>query len=105
MPDLSEGIRKAKGKVFPFGFIQIIRNAKKTKQLNLLLGAVKEEYRGVGFDVLLGSKLFESAKKRNMKIIDSHLILEENYKTRGEMEKIGGTVYKRYRVYQKLLNA
>lgn len=101
MPDLSKGINKAKGKIFPFGFIKILRSAKKTKQLNLLLGAVKEDYRGVGFDVLLGSKLIESAKKRGMTVIDSHLILENNYKMRGEIEKLGGEIYKRYRIFQK----
>lgn len=103
MPDLSKGINAAKGKLFPNGFIKVLHSAKKTKQLNLLLGAVKEEFRGIGFDVLLGSKLIESAKKRGMTIIDSHLILENNHKMRGEVEKLGGVVYKRYRVYQKKL--
>ena len=101
MPDMNEGIIKAKGKLFPFGFIKILRSAKHAKQLNLMLGAVREEYRGVGFDVLLGSKLFESALKRGIDLIDTHLILENNFKMRAEVEKLGGVIYKRYRVFQK----
>jgi hypothetical protein len=101
MPDMNEGIIKAKGKLFPFGFIKILRSAKTTKQLILLLGAVKEEYRGVGFDALLGSKIIESAKKRKIELIDTHLILENNYKMRAEVEKLGGVIYKRYRIFQK----
>jgi GNAT superfamily N-acetyltransferase len=101
MPDMNEGIIKAKGKLFPFGFLKILRSAKRTKQLDLLLGAVKEEYRGIGFDVLLGSKIIESAKKRGIEKIDSHLILENNFKMRAELEKLGGVLYKRYRIYQK----
>jgi hypothetical protein len=103
MPDMNEGIINAKGKLFPFGFIKILRSAKSTKQLNLLLGAVKEEYRGVGFDALLGSKIFESAKKRKIELIDTHLILENNFKMRAEVEKLGGVIYKRYRIFQKMI--
>lgn len=103
MPDMNEGIIKAKGKLFPFGFLKILRSAKRTKQLDLLLGAVKEEYRGIGFDALLGSKIIESAKKRGIEVIDSHLILENNFKMRAELEKLGGVLYKRYRVYQKAI--
>jgi GNAT superfamily N-acetyltransferase len=103
MPDMNKGIIAAKGKLFPFGFLKILRSAKKTKQLDLLLGAVKEEYRGIGFDVLLGSKIIESAHKRGIEVIDSHLILENNYKMRAELEKLGGVLYKRYRIYQKTI--
>ncbi len=41
MPDMSKGIQKAKGKLFPFGFLHILASAKKTTQLDLLLGAVE----------------------------------------------------------------
>jgi hypothetical protein len=36
-------------------------------------------------------------------IIDSHLELESNVKVRAEMEKMGGVVYKRFRVFSKNL--
>ncbi|HNW98499.1 MAG TPA: GNAT family N-acetyltransferase [Bacteroidales bacterium] len=101
MPDMNQGIIKTKGKIFPFGFLKILSSARHTKQLNLLLGAVKEEYRGIGFDVLLGSKIIESARTRGIEVIDTHLILETNYKMRAEIEKLGGMLYKRYRIYQK----
>jgi len=103
MPDIGEGIKKAKGYVLPFGFFHIIRSQKKTKQLDLLLGAVKEKYRGQGLDVLMGIKMLESASKAGLEVIDSHLELEGNTKMRMEMEKWGGQVYKRFRVFQKTL--
>lgn len=103
MPDMNKGIIGAKGRLFPFGFLKILRSAKRTKQLDLMLGAVKDEFRGIGFDVLMGSKIIEAAKKRGMEVIDSHLILENNYKMLAELEKLGGVIYKRYRIYQKSL--
>jgi hypothetical protein len=103
MPDMSAGIQKAKGRLFPFGFIHVLRSMRKTNQLNLLLGAAKSQYRGKGINVLMGKSLFDSANKRGLTIIDSHLILETNSVMRAECENLGGVIRKRYRVYQKLL--
>ncbi len=103
MPDMSKGIQKAKGRLFPFGFIHVLLSMRKTTQLNLLLGAIKTQYRGKGINVLMGKSLIESANKSGLKTIDSHLILENNLTMRAECEKLGGIVRKRYRIYQKLL--
>jgi len=103
MPDISMGVKKAKGYVFPFGFYHILRSQQKTKRLSLLLGAIKNEYRGRGLDVLLGTKMIESAWKGGFEYIDSHLELENNTTMRAEMEKMGGIVYKKFRVFGKNL--
>jgi hypothetical protein len=101
IPDMTAGIQKAKGKLFPFGFLKILRAAKKTKQLDLLLGGIKEKFRGLGLDVLMGTRMIMSASKAGMEMMDTHHELESNAKVRAEMEKMGGKIYKRFRVYQK----
>jgi len=103
IPDMSDGIRKARGRLFPFGIIHIMRAAKKTNQLDLLLGGVLEEYRGRGLDVMMGYKMLQSARDAGMEVIDTHHELETNTMVRAEMERMGGEIYKRYRVYQKAL--
>jgi hypothetical protein len=103
IPDLTEGIKKARGHLFPFGFLKILRAAKKTKQLDLLLGAIKEKYRGMGLDVMMGVKTLLSAREAGMEIIDTHHELEENVKVRAEMQRMGGKLYKRFRVFKKEL--
>ncbi|MGZ5555430.1 MAG: hypothetical protein ACXW3H_06735 [Candidatus Aminicenantales bacterium] len=103
MPDMTEGIIKARGRLFPFGFIHVLRAAKKTKQLDLLLGAVKVPYRGQGLDVLMGVKVLQSASEAGMEMIDTHHEMEANVKVRAEMERMGGTIYKKFRAFQKPL--
>ena len=103
MPDMSRGIQQAKGKLFPFGFLYILNAMRKAKQLNLLLGAVKPGYRSQGLTVLLGKSMLESANKRGLTVMDSHLILENNMPMRRECERIDGKVCKRYRVYSKMI--
>ncbi len=103
MPDITAGIQKARGRLLPFGFISILRAAKKTRQLDLLLGAVKENCRGHGLDVLMGARELMSAQEARMEFLDSHHEMESNIRVRAIMERMGGKVYKRFRVYQKSL--
>jgi len=101
MSHIGEGIQKAKGHLFPFGIFRIFASARKSKQLNLLLGGIHPDYRGKGLDVMMGVKMLESAADQGKTVIDSHLELEYNTKVRAEMEKMGGVVYKRFRVFGK----
>ncbi|MBP1669678.1 MAG: hypothetical protein H6Q21_2044 [Bacteroidetes bacterium] len=103
MPEMAEGIRKARGRMFPFGFIKILREGKRSKMLTLYLGAVKEEYRGNGLDALMGIKMLDTAKKEKMAFMDSHLVLETNTRMRREYERLAGVIYKKYRIYKKEL--
>lgn len=103
MGHIGEGIKKAKGRLFPFGIFQILHSAKKSKQLNLLLGGIHPDYRGKGIDAMMGVKMLESAIDEGKINIDSHLELETNLKVRAEMERMGGRVYKRFRIFSKNL--
>jgi hypothetical protein len=103
MPDMTEGIKKAKGHLLPFGFIKILRAAKKTKQLDLLLGAIKEKYRGLGLDALMGTRTLISAREAGFEVMDTHHEMEANVRVRAEMERMGGRLYKKFRVFQKKL--
>lgn len=103
MSHIGDGIIAAKGKLFPFGIFRILASARKSKQLNLLLGGIDPAYRGKGLDVMMGVKMLESARALGKTTIDSHLELEDNKKVRAEMEKMGGRVYKRFRIFTKNL--
>jgi hypothetical protein len=103
MPDMMAGMLKARGRLLPFGFIHILRAAKTTKQLDLMLGAVKEVYRGQGLDVLMGSKVIIAAHDAGMEMMDTHHEMETNVKVRAEMERMGGTIYKKYRAFYKMI--
>jgi len=101
MSHIGDGIIAAKGKLFPFGIFKIFAAARKSKQLNLLLGGIDPAYRGKGLDVMMGVRMMETATELGKTMLDSHLELEDNKKVRAEMEKMGGKVYKRFRLYTK----
>lgn len=102
MPNVNEGIQKAKGHLFPFGWFHILRAMKTSKRLVLLLGAVQNEMQNKGLDAMLALKLLGSAIQLGFKVMDSHLIMKENTKMRGIIERIDGNrMYKEYGIFRK----
>jgi hypothetical protein len=51
----------------------------------------------------MGVKTLLSAYEAGYEMIDTHHEMEANVKVRGEMERMGGTIYKKFRAYQKAL--
>lgn len=103
IPDFSEGLQKAHGRLFPFGIFKVMRAMKNTDRITLLLGAVKPKYQNLGLNVILATKFFETAIANRIKQIESHLILETNTKMLGEVKKVNGKIYKRFRIFYKEL--
>ncbi|MBE0678078.1 MAG: hypothetical protein IH592_04870 [Bacteroidales bacterium] len=103
MPNISDGIRKARGRLFPFGFLHILRAPGRTEQLDTLIGGIRKEYRGRGIDVAMGYSTINAAHRAGLRFADSHHELEDNIKVRAEMERLGGKIYKRFRIYKKEL--
>jgi hypothetical protein len=103
IPNLYEGIVRSKGHLFPFGLFHILRAAKRAKQLDLLLGGIREKHRGMGIDSLMGREMTKSAAAAGFEYYDSHHELESNTRVRAEMERWGGKVWKKYRIFQKPL--
>ena len=101
IPDISEGIKRAKGKLFPIGILNILWESRRSKKLLMLLGGVRKDYRGKGIDVLMAVKLLQAAIEHKMDLIDMHLVLETNTKMRAECERVGGQLIKKFRIYQK----
>ena len=103
IPSLNIGIQKSKGYLFPIGIFQILLASKRTRQLDLMLGAVRRDFQGAGMEVVMGISLIEAARKADFKDIEAHLILENNHKMRAEVERLHIPVHKRFRVYRKEL--
>lgn len=104
MADLSKGIKRAKGRLFPLGWYHIIRSGHRSKRLVLMLGAIAENMRNKGLDAIMAHRLLVSALKKGFTTIDSHLIMKDNVKMRREIERLENyNLYKEYRIFRKFL--
>lgn len=103
VPNLNYGFRKAKGRLFPFGLLYLLKAPKKTQQFDLLIAGVHADFRGTGLDAYGMLSIMEAARKAGYTVMDSHHELENNLLVRSVMERLGGKLYKRFRIYSKLL--
>jgi len=103
IPNFADGLRQARGRLFPLGALKMIRARNHSRKIDVYLGGVKEGYRARGVDVLMGYRILKCARDAGFEYLDSHHELETNLRMRAEMERVGGTVYKRFRLYRKEL--
>ena len=85
----------------PLGFLKILRAGRRTRQLDTLVGGIRADFRGKGIDAMIGCATMAAAIEAGFEFVDSHHELEYNHKVRSEMERLGGRVYKSYRIFRK----
>jgi len=103
MPSLSKGMRRAKGKLFPFGFIHILRGLKKADVLDMYLVAVHPDYQKSGLMAVLMSVVHQEAIRRGMKWAETLAELEDNHAVQTLWKSYEARQHKRRRVYKKVL--
>jgi hypothetical protein len=99
-PDISAALQKTKGRLFPFGWLTVLRELRTTDWININGAGMVEEYRGLGGTAILYSEMFKSVvenpRYRHAEIVQ---IGTENEKMQREMENFGVDFYKMHRMY------
>ena len=103
VPSLSKAVKKSKGRLFPFGFINILKALKKNDTLEALIMGVMPEYQQCGVPVLLFKYLHENCIKRDIDTIIMNPQLEENYKVQSLFGEYKTVPFMRRRAYRKTL--
>ena len=105
MPHISAGVRKAKGRILPFGWIHILPelNPKKNHVAEGLLIGVLPEYQTKGAALLMFKYLHENYIKLGIKRLLLNPQLEENHKVQTLFGDYDPKPYQRRRSYVKEL--
>jgi hypothetical protein len=101
IPSLARAFQKAKGRLFPFGFIHILRALRKFDTLDFLMAGVKKPYRGKGVDLIMTIDMFRSGLARGARFAESNPELETNSRIQNEWKVIENRRHKRRRIYKK----
>ncbi len=103
MPSLSRALQKAKGSLFPFGFIYLLQALRKNKLADLYLIAVKKELQGKGVNALLMHALTKSFLKHGIEFAESNPELELNHQVQSLWKHYEAAPHKRRRCYIRQL--
>jgi ribosomal protein S18 acetylase RimI-like enzyme len=103
IPSLSLALQKSGGKLFPFGFIHILRALRKNDRADLYLVAVKSEYQGKGVNAILMNQMHLIFNRLGITSVESNPELENNQNVQGQWKYYQKRQHKRRRVYIKHL--
>jgi hypothetical protein len=111
LPNVNEAIRDLGGKLLPFGWAKLLWRLKvrhpQTARIPLM--GVRRRYQHSRLGPTLAFMVIDAVRqqlhKRGVRDVEMSWILEDNDGMRNIIETIGGEAYKRYRIYQKPLQA
>ena len=102
MPSLSRAMQKAKGRLFPFGFIHILKALRKNDTIDLYLNGVLPEWQNKGVHSLYYSELNKAYIHNNIKTAISNPQLESNTNAISAWKSYDKELYLRRRCYRKM---
>lgn len=103
-PDVSAALQRTRGHLFPFGWLTLLHELRRTDWININGAGLLPEYRGSGGTAILYSELFKSIQE-NPRIRHAEVVQigVENEAMQREMENFGVDFYKTHRTYRREL--
>jgi len=103
LPSLSKALQKGKGRLFPFGFIHLMRALKKNDVVDLYLIGVHPDYQSKGVAGMLLDKMGRTFVAHGIKYAESNPELEMNNKIQQQWKHFEKRQHKRRRCFIKEL--
>ncbi len=103
MPSLSRALQKSNGRLFPFGFIHLLRALKNNKYADAYLTGVRSDYQNKGVNAILLNEIGKGFMNNKVLHIETNRELELNSKIQAQWEYFEHRQHKRRRCYKKIL--
>lgn len=100
MPSFSEALKKANGKLFPFGFYHLLKAKKNSKEVLFYLIGVDPEYQNKGVTAIIFNEYYETFKSKGIETCIRTPELEENTAIHNLWKHFDPIVNKRRRTYR-----
>ena len=98
-PDISAAVQRCGGRLWPFGWADMLLEMRRTKWVNINGAGMIEGYRGLGGTALLFSEMYRSVVEGGFEQADLVQIGVENDRMQRELRDLGIDFYKTHRLY------
>lgn len=95
MPSLSRAFQKANGKLLPFGWYHILNAQRKPEKADLLLIAVRPDYRNKGLNALIFRDIMKVFIEKGVKAVETNAELEHNQQVQSLWQRYNPRLHKR----------
>ena len=104
-PSIAEAMKKSRGRLFPTGWLHVLRAFNKNDTIDLLLIAVRPDLQGKGINAIILSEVMRGCQKMGILHAETGPMLEENEKVQAQWQDFPLEQHKRRRCWIKELNA
>ncbi|MBX5469537.1 MAG: GNAT family N-acetyltransferase [Thermoleophilaceae bacterium] len=105
LPDYNQVLKHLNGRLLPFGWLKALRRRREIDSVRVFALGVKPEYQHTGVAAGLYIEHFNMAARTPQTWGEMGWILEVNVAMNKAMEAMGGRIVKRYRIFEKPLEA
>jgi len=102
-PSPDQAIKKSRGRLFPLGWIGILRALKKNDQVNLLLIAVHPDHQKKGVNAIILDHVMKNCIRNGIRFAESGPQLETNFGINSQWKYFNTEQHKRRRCFIKSL--
>jgi hypothetical protein len=102
-PDVSAALQRARGSLWPFGILDLLREMRVTRGLSGNGAGILPEFQGIGGNALLYAEMERTLQEFHFDWYELTQVAETAVQMRRDLESIGGEPYKNHRVYRKAL--
>lgn len=102
MPSLSVAMKKAGGKLFPFGWYHLSKALEHPVEMDLLLTGIKPELQKLGVSSLLLNEIWKVANNDGVKYVETTGMLENNHVAIQMWKMFDHIQHKRKRCYRRM---
>lgn len=103
-PSLADAFKKCRGRLFPFGWMGVLKALKKNDAADLFLIAVRPDLQGKGLNAVILEQVYDNYCKHGIRWVETGPQLEKNLKILGQWEMFDKEQHKRRRCFVKNLN-
>jgi len=100
LPSIAKALIKHDGKLFPTGFVSVLKAIKKPKELEMALIALRPEYKNTGINAVLISKIIKHIIDDKIERIESNPMLEHNLNIIQQWKLFESEVVKRRQTFK-----
>lgn len=105
LPDINEALSNLDGRLWPFGFIKLMRRIPRIRAARFILLGVLPEFRGRGVAALIAARMGESMMRLKIERVEVSLVQASNQRMQCVIEAFGCRKIKTFRLFEKSLAA
>ncbi|RZK67170.1 MAG: hypothetical protein EOO92_24500, partial [Pedobacter sp.] len=103
-PDINQVLIKIRrGRLFPTGIFKLLLGLKKINYVRVIALGVTQPYRKVGIEAFFYAEIIQKAMDKKIAGGEASWILENNEMMNKGLKNLNATIYKRYRIFEKVL--